>query len=205
MSRSALFAWKFQGVNMIKDFTTPSQIDLYGAMFRDLMSNRSSRIVQNDSALHAKAIISELLKAARSSLCIFCDRLSADIWDDPSVLDAMVVAIRAGSHVSVITKNVPCSSQMLSLLNSSRASVRIMCEPVSLPNFIVVDSSSYRLEIDEIRRKGIACAHDVEQSRLLVQAFEKLQRMSKDVKTGCTDLCSPDSLSGGTGVSEDAS
>lgn len=190
---------------MIKDFSTPSQIDLYAAMFRDLINNRSSRIVQNDSASHAKVIISELLKIAQSTLCIFCDRLSVDIWDDPSVLDAMVTAIRAGSHVSVITKNKPCSSRMLSLLNSSRASVRIMCEPVNLPNFIVVDSSSYRLEIDEIRRKGVACAYDVEQSRLLVQVFEKLQRISKDGNTGCSDLCSPVSLSGGAGGNVNAS
>ena len=158
---------------MISDFIIPTASELYRSVFRDLLYSGSSRLVQNSSPLHARIIISELIQFAQRSVDIFCDSLSPDIWNESSVRDAIKIAINKGVEFRVITQNTPNESETRDLI-SSVTGIKTLKEKVSLPNFIIADKKAYRLEIDEEKKIGIACADGAKDAAGIAEAFEHL-------------------------------
>lgn len=162
---------------MIYDFEPPNEAFIYREMIRGLIAQRSSRLIENSSTSHARIIVSELIAIAHTSIRVFCDRLSSDVWSDGSVVAAMRDAIDRGVSVSVITQSEAMPSEMLNVLQTSKAYKGNLGVRVSIPNFLVVDEVAYRIEIDEKCRQGAACANDEEVSRFLNNSFARMLDM----------------------------
>ena len=158
---------------MISDFAIPTAAELYRSIFRDLLNSKSSRLVQNSSPVHARIIISELIRFAQSSVDVFCDSLSPDVWNEQIVCDSVKDAIARGVSFRVITQNQPKESETKALLDSV-TKIKTLSNTVDIPNFIIADKCAYRVEIDEEKKIGVACASGGDVSKTISDAFERL-------------------------------
>lgn len=159
---------------MIVDFKQPQEMEIYRSLVRHLVQEGSSRLIENDSVCHARVIIAELIFSAKVSIDIFCNRLAPEVWADPTIVEAVKKAILSGVSIRLITSHAPVDSSLLRLLEQSKVTRVIFPEGESLPNFIVVDSKAYRVEVDEERKQGVACANGGDEARRLAEVFLKM-------------------------------
>ena len=163
---------------MISDFAIPTASELYRSIFRDLLHSGSSRLVQNSSPVHARIIISELIMFAHSSVDVFCDSLSPDVWNEQVVRESIKDAISRGVIFRVVTQKAAKDSETKALIDSV-AKIKTLSHNVDIPNFIIVDKNAYRVEIDEEQKIGIACASGGDNSKTIAEAFERLYNQEK--------------------------
>lgn len=152
-------------------------IRYYEEQVRILIRENSNEIISNSSSKHAIILFKTFFKEARSSIYIFCGRLSKAVYDDIHVLDAMRSALENGVDVQVvICEKVPESVLFVELLKQYNK--KICCNTVDneINHFCVIDGRRYRLEIDPLEKKAIACVNSIEIGQSLQNIFCKLQK-----------------------------
>ena len=158
------------------NFTIPG---LYRDMFRFMLKSGSTKRMCNDSKDHARILIEELLRSAKSDVLIFCRHLGNDVWDDANVLFALREALARGVKFSVLLQVDPDGgndNRALAILKSHSIVVKKTNDDSVQNNFVVVDGKSYRLEEDVNARSGCACANDPTEAERLKTEFEAMAR-----------------------------
>lgn len=150
---------------------------LYRDMFRLMLKSGSTKRICNDSKDHARILIGELLRSAKSNVLIFCRHLGNDVWDDANVLFALREALARGVNFSVLLQIDPeggTDNRALAILKSHNVVVKKTNDDTVQKNFVVVDGRAYRLEEDVKARSGCACANDPTEAEKLKSEFEAM-------------------------------
>ena len=160
------------------NFTIPG---LYRDMFRFMLKSGSTKRMCNDSKDHARILIEELLRSAKSNVLIFCRHLGNDVWDDAKVLFALREALARGVKFSVLLQIDPeggNDNRAFAILKSCNVVVKKTNDDTVQKNFVVVDGKSYRLEEDVTARSGCACANNPAEAEKLKSEFEAMAETS---------------------------
>ena len=158
------------------NFTLPG---LYRDLFRFMLKSGSTKRMCNDSKDHARILIDELLRSAKSDVLIFCRHLGHDVWDDANVLFALRDALARGVKFSVLLQIDPENgncNRAFAILKSHNVDVKKTNDETVQKNFIVVDGKAYRLETNVEERRGCACANDSSEAEKLMAEFDTMAR-----------------------------
>ncbi len=134
------------------------ELDKYVESVRAYIRNDSDTIFQNKSSKHAAVIISEFLLAAKSTACVFCGRLSAEVYETLKVF--FMVARSRGVDVRVLTATDYEHLESQDLKKYLRENNLLRCAPQlqQYPHFLIIDGKRFRLEVDQKDKKAIVCA-----------------------------------------------
>lgn len=149
----------------------------YRELVRTLIVENSEQTIENDSASHAKIIISEFIAAAHKEVYIFCRKLSSDIWEAPNVMRCISEALSRGVIFNVMVQDSnPECSRLKSVFSEYKTKILYSKDYESLTcNFLVSDDKAYRYEKNNGERKGIACANDSSIATLLITLAKNIK------------------------------
>lgn len=160
--------------------------------YEDLVANafraKSELPFSNESFRHARVVMKHLLSNAEKRVYLYSDGLIArcdkensqgEVYDWPELLDAAETFLskdktnRLDVKVVVSESDVNVSKKFVNLKNKFVGQVDFHWNARSgMPNFMVSDSHSFRIEYDE--HQAIACANNSEVSQKLIDLFEKV-------------------------------
>ncbi|WP_146017827.1 hypothetical protein [Akkermansia muciniphila] len=136
-------------------------IKYYEEQVKILIRENSNEIISNSSSKHAIILFKNFFKEARSSIYIFCGKLSKTVYDDIHVIDAMRSALENGIDVKVIiSQKKPESTLFSELLRQYNKKINCLNAIVDINHFCVIDNCRYRLETDQEEKTAIACAYE---------------------------------------------
>lgn len=159
----------------MSEYDPLTELDLYRLLFRYFLANGIQKRVSNSSPSHAIVLISELIRAAKYSVDVFCRCLSDAVWGQKEVLDEIMTAGQE-RHVKfrVITQEQIGMNKARKVLNLVDSELRCFENREFTANFMVVDGKSFRFEQDCSNRQGFAYAKNDEMAKDLSEAFEVL-------------------------------
>ncbi len=161
-------------------------IRYYEEQVKILIEENSDEIIANSSSKHAIILFKNFFRRANSSIYIFCGKLSKTVYDDIQVIDAMRSALEKGIDVQVIIcEKTPDSVSFVELLKQYNKKIFCKKSNIEINHFCVIDGCRYRLEIDPMEKKAIACANSIEIGQSLKKIFYKLQNMASEYCTIC--------------------
>ena len=157
-------------------------MDEYRKLVDELFRTRSNKIIANSSDKHAAVLFESFFKYAKEEICIFCENLNRNVFNDEHILKyAKDFLERPGTKLYIgLTEAVPDSSDFLKMLSDYRKKdatrIRVMHFPKLVSNdkfvnFAVMDSCGYRFEPDYKKCEAIAAANDAPFAMRLRNAF----------------------------------
>ena len=159
----------------MSEFDPMSELDVYRLLFRYFLENGIQKRVSNCSSSHAIVLISELIRAAQSTVDVFCRCLSDAVWGQDEVLSEI---LKAGQerHVRfrVITQEKIGMNKARKTFSLVDSELRCLDDKSIAANFMIVDGKSFRFEQDCSNREGFAYARNDELAKDLNNAFQVL-------------------------------
>ena len=136
----------------------------YRLSVRSRIEHNNSGLFRNPSPKHAQVVISELVAAARESICIYCGKLSSDIYGN---LDSCFRdAIDRGVNVRVMIEEERADHNKLSTLLCERKRIRQLSgtDKGQVQHFVLVDEKRYRIEVNNDSKQALVCAAACDES-----------------------------------------
>ena len=156
--------------------------DPFVRMVRRLAKWRSDRIIENASIEHALVIIECLLDTARrrkEEVRIVSGCLMDSFYSN--LKEAVEGTMDAGASVSVAVLSktedeLKGNSFYQAVKKHNNGQVHFVCDDEDLPtpHFVVTGDSGYRIEVDDKKKKAMACFNDPLNGVLLVDIHKKL-------------------------------
>lgn len=150
-------------------------------MVRRLAKRASDRIIENASIDHALVIIECLLEEAgkrAQEVRIVSGCLQESFYS--KLVDKISGTMAAGSTVDVVVleaerKDLESNPFYQAVHGRDRGHVYVVHEDEgSTPHFVVTGDSRYRVEVDDEKKKAMACFNDTFNGRMLVDIHKSL-------------------------------
>lgn len=148
--------------------SSPEDLEKYAESVRLRIRMKKSELFPNRSSKHARIILEEFIKAAESSIRIYCGKLNKAVYS--GLKDAFVGALSRHVSIQVMTSCTAGDIESTDLakwlvtggcsLPAREDMLRAGSKYPDFPHFAIIDSKMYRLEVDEQKKQAIVCAYD---------------------------------------------
>lgn len=154
--------------------TMNAELREYRKLFQQMIQDDDTGIIDNNSRAHAKVILQELVRSAKTEILIQCSRLARDIYGDPETQSLLINALQNGIRVSIaIRDQIPDTEDFYATLeNRFPGSVHRHTSVLSL-DFCVVDGKRFRLEKDKELGTAFVSANNTTISHKLQTIFNE--------------------------------
>ena len=155
-----------------------NQLQAYRNVFRTMIRENDTNIIDNISSDHAVVIIQELIRSAEKRVSIICQKLSSYVYGNDETLRVIEDAIKRGVRFDVIIKErCPESEKCASLIGNVKTLRDRDLSKIDIPDFCVVDSRRFRFETDSKKRTAKVCANNEMLGRKMQEAFDSIARV----------------------------
>lgn len=159
--------------------------DSFVRMVKRLARRGSDQIIENASIEHARVIIECLLDEAlkrKEEVRIASGRLEESFYS--KLTGKAKEALTAGSTVDVVVldadrEHLKENSFCRAVQGSSRGNVYFVHDEDLTPHFVVTGGRRYRVEVDDARKKAMACFNDDSNGKMLVDIHKRLVKKAK--------------------------
>ena len=153
-----------------------NQLQAYRNVFRTMIRENDTNIIDNISSDHAVVIIQELIRSAEKHVSIICQKLSSYVYGNDETLRVIEDAISRGVRFDVIIKErCPESEKCASLIGDVKTLGAL--SKIDIPDFCVVDSSRFRFETDSKKRTAKVCAFNRDLGLKMQETFDSIARV----------------------------
>lgn len=149
-------------------------IDIYRAFFRAILRQDDATRVSNDSIDHALVLIEELISFSKSTVDIYCHKLSLDVWGVPAIKKVVRTAHERGVAFRVVVQEKIDADIQAGAFSFMCNQVKQYSNPCMRANFLIADRRSFRFEGDYTQRRGFAYVRNENLSGKLVNAFDAI-------------------------------
>lgn len=165
------------------EYNEPVEMQMYRGAFRQMISQKSPRIINNDSQTCASILIEELVSHATRTVRI-CSRVFDDsVWGAASIHSAIRIAVNNGISFNVLCgSDISDENRTYKLLEGLNVGIMRLPPGFAIQEFLVVDEYAFRLESGIESHNGVACAYSPINAQQLIQIFNVLssQAMSEE-------------------------
>lgn len=145
---------------------------------------RTTERISNGSLEHAKILVKYLFRLAieeKQDVKIMTGSLQADFYDNFSAEAKNL--LNQGNRISVISLCQPkCGRFFDAVKENPRGSIAIAGEKMeSIPHFVLVGNSAYRLETDDYRKSAIGVFNNTDVGSFLAEMFDETQNEIQQV------------------------
>ena len=160
--------------------------DSFVRMVKRLARRGSDQIIENASIAHARVIIECLLDEAlkrKEEVRIASGRLEESFYS--KLTGKVEEAMTAGSTVDVVVLDADREDLKENSFyravqdNSSRGHVHFVHDENLTPHFVVTGGRRYRVEVDDERKKAMACFNDDSNGKMLVDIHKRLVKKAE--------------------------
>ena len=161
-------------------------VQIYREGVEDLLKLKINKNISNGMPEHAAVLFEMFFKHASSRVRIFCQNLSAKVFNEATVVEAAKHALKKNVKIEIIVQNdPPDQSSFLEFIKNNQAisirKIKIDTLKNIDVNFSVMDDRAYRFEP---KRNDIAANANMnlpEIASLLINKFEDLKVYSEPV------------------------
>lgn len=158
----------------------------YRKSVETLMELESTAAISNSIPAHAAILIETFFKHAKEHVRIFCRNLKADVFNQPTLVEAARAALERGIRITVVTQDEPDASAFLDLIKkqTTNAKLRRATNPATNAafDFAVMDRRAVRVEPDRQEIKAQAVMNAPSYASKLVDTFDAIiQRMCREM------------------------
>jgi len=170
--------------NVSEPSSDPPKIDeLYAQKIREALISGACEVFANTGKEKAAAIMREMVSYAKREVCLFCNEMSAEIYNIEGVVEAFCDALERGVKFRVLIQQEHICSDSKKIINlfgqykklvEQRSSSQVeKLQSISV-NFCVVDDTCARWEDDRSSRKGKFYTHSYFDVQAIKQMFEQV-------------------------------
>jgi hypothetical protein len=160
-----------------------SEIEEYRKFVERLAELDSTEVFSNGQTDHARVIFETFFKFARKGVVIFCNKLSRNVYDQPSMISAANASLNRCIPIQILTQEQPEAQLFMKAAETWKENGRAIeirtASPGSLSsktpfNFAVMDGKGYRFEPAKGDHVAYACMNDVNLAQKLQNFFNQL-------------------------------